>query len=140
MCIRDSVRSGREGDRWLDGQSCAVRFGDCRIGGQREQRRVTPRVVESRDLDTGAEPIGRQFPALKRNADARVLFDEIVVVTEAESGGDAMVPSTHRNIECAGPALLRVIDEFRSRRRERNPPRALLLAELEDDLDAVSYT
>src|SRR6185503_19498817 len=101
-------------------------------------RRVTPRVVESRDLDAGAEPIGRQFPALKRNPDARVLLDEVVVVAEAESGGDTMVPSTHRNVERAAPALFRVIDEFRPRRRERNPPRALLLAELENDPDAAA--
>src|SRR4026209_237141 len=57
-----SAARGDRGGRWWAG-----RVGGGRVGGSREQRRVAPRVVESRDLDAGAEPIGREFPALKCN-------------------------------------------------------------------------
>ena len=49
-----------------------------------------------------------------------------------------MIAVSHRNVQDTAPALLRVVNELRSRPGEGNPPRAFLLAELEDDADAAA--
>ena len=65
-----------------------------------------------------------------------VLLDQVVVVVERKTGDDPVIAVAHRDVEHAAPALVRVVDELRPRGREGNPPRALFLAELEDDADA----
>ncbi len=129
----------RKRHRRLDGQARAIRLGDRRIGGQCKQRRVAPGVVEARDLDSRTEPVGGQLPAFERRSGRpstprrgrRCCLKANPAVTR-------WLPPAHRDIERAAPALLGVVDELRSRRRERNPPRALFLAELEHDADAAA--
>ena len=122
----------------LEGQSIAVRFGDARIEGERRERGILPRVIEPCEVQPDTKFFSPDLATLETKPEAGVLLDQFVDVVEHDASREPVTTAGagHREVQHTAPALLGVVDQLRSRRREWDPR---LLDDLEDDANPAAF-